>query len=149
MKPMNPRHYTHLLFFPLLLLLVFPLRAQDARDVLYPGVYQAEDVVERSGFSWVVAVDGAEGADALEAEDVTFSAYGTDIYLRVGRGFMLTTPAISDDVSAVLTSSLEQDAYADLCASVSGNCSPATLAPPGDEQGWVTVRIAHSPLPTT
>jgi hypothetical protein len=125
----------------------FPLFAEDEATVLYPGVYQAEDgAVNRPGVSWGVRPDGAQFGEAVEADVLNFTAFGTDVWIRIRRGIALFTPQDNPDYTAVLTSALESDAYAELCDSFSGHCAPSTFAAPRDN-GWVEMRIAHSATP--
>jgi hypothetical protein len=127
-----------------LLLIALPIRAQNEATVLYAGVHQAEDAaIERPGFSWVVVSDGAQSGEAIEADVIQFTAYGTDVWIRVRRGIALSTPEDNPDYTAILTSALETDAYTELCDSFSGNCAPSTFVAAG-EDGWVNMHIAHS-----
>lgn len=95
--------------------------------LLYPGVHQAESWEVKTHNAAIQTWDALEFGSFVEAQQISFTAYGTDVFVKIGATELPPTIFINGEVS---------NAYFDHTA----------LEP---QAGWYTSRMATSLLPET
>src|SRR5437868_7048073 len=117
------------------------------KPVLYAGVHQAESwAITKPTDAKLVDADGAEFGKAIETPNLSFTAYGTDVILRLkGNNFVVSG---SSQANLLIIKPSDYETYDKACKEALIICAQEknfTFI----NDGWNEVIIAHSLIPIT